>query len=366
MRKKKQYYLSTDAGTKDRSKDHHLLVGSLQRYNTIQKLQLIFLNAQTTAQLLEKMQLGGVIGSCEGNTNVTLTIANSTNNGNISGPKELGGMTGVLVTNKNMTVGVLGSANTGNISGVWKIGGFFGSLQTNTDITVSILDSVNTGITSGDNHIGGLIGLIESDSSNYVSILVRNGANKGAVSVTNEIGCGFICVYILLDYNVEMTIQNSINKGSIKAPSQGYGISNKNANAHNVVSMGEMDSTQDLYSFWPSFSYVDRLYALEGTNNNCPGVKLFHSTENGFYQLEGSTEYVGDLHSNSATERDYGMVWTRELDLGYLLMVSIGKPINTNMTMLHGYTIKEVIEKMNVDTVNFILICQFCTIMCHF
>lgn len=95
---------------------------------------------------------------------------------------------------------------------------------------MSILDSVNTGITSGDSHIGGFIGWIESSlSSQSVSILVRNGANKGAVSVTNEIGCGFICVYILLDYNVEMTIQNSINKGSIKAPSQGYGISNKNA-----------------------------------------------------------------------------------------------------------------------------------------
>lgn len=130
----------------------------------------------------------------------------------------------------------------------------------------------------------------------------------------------------------------------------------KTQNAHNVVSMGEMDSTQDLYSFWPSFSDVDGLYALEGTNNNCPGVKLFHSTENGFYQLEGSTEYVGDLLSNSATERDYGMVWTRELDLGYLLMVSIGKPINTNMTMLHGYTIKEVIEKMNVDISGFFLV----------
>lgn len=125
MRKKKQYFLSTDAGTKDLSRDHHLLVGSLEECTKAQKLQSIFLNAQTTAQLLGKAQLEGFIGTCYGNTNATLTIANSTNNGIIFNQEQVGGLIGYLLSNENMTFRVLGSANTGIISGLAKIGGFF-------------------------------------------------------------------------------------------------------------------------------------------------------------------------------------------------------------------------------------------------
>ena len=120
-----------------------------------------------------------------------------------------------------------------------------------------------------------------------------------------------------MEFNVNTTVLNSINKGSVNATTSAYGITNIITKARNVVSMGEVNASSDSFTFWNASTDVDLFFGLDGKCVNCTdGTTLFvHNTNTGFYEVAGSGEHVHDLLNAEVEKQNYGMFWTKELEL---------------------------------------------------
>ena len=81
----------------------------------------------------------------------------------------------------------------------------------------------------------------------------------------------------------------------------------------NVVSMGRSSS----YTFWRTCGPAELFYGLDGQCSCCPDdTTLFvHNTSTGFYEVVESGEHVHDLLNAEAEKQNYGMFWTKELEL---------------------------------------------------
>ena len=295
---------------------------------------------------------GGLIGSFYNNNNVTVSFVNSTNTGGVSNKnKDIGGFVGVFDHNPNITVSVFGSTNTGTISGVSNAGGFFGDLFDNTHISLTLSDVMNTGPISGNSYSGGFVGIIQSsDPTRSTSLVIRNGVNKGTITSSDIIGCGIFCTQGSTIFNTHTTVLNSINKGTINVNNQGYGIANDVTKAHNIVSMGTINGQHTMYSFWSSSSEADELFVLKDTCRNCTDGKPFRTTNKGYYQVDDTGEYVDDLLNDNAANALYGMTWTKELDLAYVVFVFIGEPFGQDYNIPLGSTVERAAEIIGLDT----------------
>ena len=204
--------------------------------------------------------------------------------------------------------------NNGNCTGTGSYsGGFVGGIQ-NNNVNMTISNSNNTGVITGNSVAGGLVGGIQpgSDSSFHVFNII-NSANKGNVSAKNTFACGLICAG---SDNVNTTVLNSINKGSVNATTSAYGITNIITKASNVVSMGEVNASSDSFTFWKSSSDADLFFGIDGKCINCTdSTTLFmQNTNTGFYEVE-SGEHVHDLLNAEVEKQNYGLFWTEELEL---------------------------------------------------
>ena len=125
----------------------------------------------------------------------------------------VGGFTGEIDTNSNISMTISNSVNNGNVNGSLYIGGFVGCIYSNTKMTMTISNSTNNGYITEDKYVGGLVGFIHSAQLNSISLFIINSDNRGSVSSKSSMACGMICVDPEGDQDVKINIKNSINKG---------------------------------------------------------------------------------------------------------------------------------------------------------
>ena len=182
---------------------------------------------------------------------------------------------------------------------------------------MTISNSVNTGNING-NDIGGFLGFIATLSDSSLSTLsILNSVNKGNVSAEKGLACGMFYVSPDSADSLNTTVLNSINKGGVNGTTSAYGITNIITKARNVVSMGEVTGPSGSFTFWNTSTDVDLFFGLDGKCVNCSdGTTLFvHNTNTGFYEVFESGEHVHDLLNAEVEKQNYGMFWTKELDL---------------------------------------------------
>ena len=262
--------------------------------------------------------VGGFVGQIYDNTNMAVIISNCTNNGICTGGHEsAGGFIGCFDGNNGVIINISNFVNNGLITGGSSIGGFFGSIRTGVDANMTVFNSMNTGMITGNSDVGGFVGRIATDSESSMNTFdFTNCVNKGNVSAEEGFACGLFCVDSYGSYNLNTTVLNSINKGSVNATTNAYGITNIITKARNVVSMGEVNASSDSFTFWESSTDVYLFFGMDGKCVNCTeNTTLFvHNTSTGFYEV-GSGEHVHDLLNAEVEKQNYGMFWTEELEL---------------------------------------------------
>ena len=293
---------------------------------------------------------GGFLGNSQSNRGISIIISNCTNNGTVTGNIFVGGFVGQLLWNRIMKMTISNCANTGLITGSMKIGGFTGDFYSNTESEVNISNYVNSGPITGGDNVGGFSGIIEASRnvvmtlsnctnigdvsgtgftggfvgsienggySDSISFGIINSANQGNMSAEKGLACGLFCVNLRYARNVNTTVVNSINKGSVNATMSAYGITNNITKARNVVSIGEVNASSDSFTFWESSTDANLFFGMDGKCVNCTdGTTLFvHNTNTGFYEVVESGEHVHDLLNAEVEKQNYGMFWTEELEL---------------------------------------------------
>ena len=238
----------------------------------------------------------------------------------------VGGFVGGISRNTDMIMTVSNCTNNGNVSAVEGcVGGLFGWVDTSTNMNITISSTINNGNVTGNDYVGGLVGHIYSYSqSELMTLNIINSANKGIVSAKQGRACGFVCIDSMYHFNMHIMVKNSINKGSVNATTNGYGITNNITVARNVVSMGDVTGPSGSYTFWDVSTDVDLFYGLDGKCINCSDdATLFqHNTDTGFYEVVETGEHVNDLLNDESVNQHFGMVWTKELELALTMNVS--------------------------------------------
>ena len=220
--------------------------------------------------------------------------------------------------NTETEVNISNCVNSGPITGSDFLGGLAGNMRIRTDTAKTLSNCTNTGEINGATYVGGLVGSIQNEgNSNSISPSILNSANKGNVSAKNKMACGMFCVNPDYNYNLNTTVLNGINKGSVNAKTNAYGITTIITKARNVVSMGEVTASSGSFTFWESSTDVDLFFGMDGKCVNCTeNATLFvHNTKTGFYEVVESGEHVNDLLNTEVEKQNYGMFWTKELEL---------------------------------------------------
>ena len=292
-------------------------VGAINGFNN--EIEMTFKDCVNDGNITGSGYIGGFVGGIINTLNLMMTISNCTNNGNctiLSDSRYVGGFVGAISQCSNMTINIYSIVNNGAITGGSNVGGFVGHLSVGTNMTMIISNSMNTGEISGKSSAGGFVSSI-STGSGAESVLfgIINSVNKGSVSA-EAYACGMFHIEYNTDLDVLTAIHNSINKGSVSAETYAYGIANTVRAANNVVSMGEIAASSDSFTFWESSTDVDLFFGLDGKCVNCTeNTTLFvHNTNTGFYEV-GSGEHVHDLLNAEVEKQNYGIFWTKELDL---------------------------------------------------
>ena len=260
--------------------------------------------------------VGGFIGYIFGN----VTISYSTNSGSVTGKDYTGGFIGSFGTG---TISLIGCINKGTIGQFWYVGGFIGQVS-GTSVVMTISNCTNSGEITGSGIIGGLIGLIFS-SSDLTLVEIINSVNNATVSADSGTAYGLFNVKTSSSGNVRTTLLNSLNRGTIKAQASGYGIANIVTKARSVVSMGSVTGSSN-FTFWDSPSSsptdADLFFGLEGSCVDCQKEQLIRQKE-GVYEVVETGAYVHDLLSNESVRENYGMMWSKELDVVFRPVVFV-------------------------------------------
>ena len=140
--------------------------GSLTVKNTINK-----------AAVSGKESVGGFIGSIQDLEQATvISFEDCVSDGKITVSSQestptVGGFVGYLSNNTNMTITISNSTNNGIVTEICGAGGFVGSISSNTNMIITILNSANNGIVIRDRHfVGGFVGIILSNTNMVMTI----------------------------------------------------------------------------------------------------------------------------------------------------------------------------------------------------
>ena len=272
-------------------------------------------NSANNGFVTGSLYVGGFVGDINTNTNVTMIVSNTTNNGNVTvNGFFVGGFVGHIEQTSIFTT-VTNSSNNGTVTGILYIGGFVGQISDNSMIA-AVSNYANNGVVIGGYYAGGFAGIIFTKSSLNSTVLdIMNSANKGSVSATDYV-CGFFYVHEQFSFNVNTTVMNSIHNGSVVAEKDAYGITNNITVARSVVSMGNVTGSSNSYTFWDASTDVDLFFGLDGMCFNCDGnATLFHlNNDTGFYEVVETGEHVDDLLNKQSKQHGYGMFWSNELE----------------------------------------------------
>lgn len=240
------------------------------------------------------------------------SVLNYSNNGFVSGSSSVGGVIGLLKDVPETEFS--GISNVGNITGDYDIGGFIGNVDATTSFNLSLSNCINSGNVTADSYAAGFVGVVFSPRPpNTVTFSIVNGANTGAVMANNGKACGIFCVGMV--ETVFSSVRNSINKGDVSG-NPVYGIADNITLASNVVSMGDITVLETSYTFWKLSSDVSLFYGKKDQCVSCTGATLFtYNANTGFYEVDGSDDYVHNRLNKEAEVQQYGMMWSKELQL---------------------------------------------------
>ena len=154
---------------------------------------------------------GGFIGCIDDNTNITMSVSNSINNGIVNGYSGVGGFVGFV--SKNIILTFSNSTNNGSIRGDSNyVGGFAGMISHTIETSMTISSSTNNGSINGTyDYIGGFVGGI--DFNQNTDVTVSKSINNGMINGNQEIGGLFGC--ITQNENIIMAISNYTNNALI-------------------------------------------------------------------------------------------------------------------------------------------------------
>ena len=283
--------------------------------------------------------IGGMIGGITNNSGIILNVDNFTNSGNMTFNEAstlvAGGMVGEVSTNVYFTADIRNSTNHANISAFLSrptivLGGFFGTI-TKCNKTVVMTDNctnngdiTNTNNTLGKTHLGGIIGAVfVADPSDFTLFGISNTVNKGALTTSNGTVCGLIC-HNKNDHSPNVTIQNSINRGSIVGK-EAYGITNIfRTLLTNVVNLGAVNGTNDSECIWKTPLPNDSVFVLDSVcKQSIKTARVFAHSSEGLYYTVDTKEDVQELLNGVVVDNAFRMGWTSDLELVALYNVTV-------------------------------------------
>lgn len=196
----------------------------------------------------------GSVGGILGNSDGSVSIENSKNEGDVSSDAEnVGGLIGYAYSNTLISA----SSNIGSISGlVDYVGGLAGYVRNNVDVE----NSINGGGVSGANYVGGLVGHVRREAD------IRGSRNSGVIQSTDRyIGglVGFVGTYAnILSSQNTATISAGVEVGGLL----GHADSSTTINSsHNT---GQISGTGD--SVGGLVGYVANTLAANNSFNSAP------------------------------------------------------------------------------------------------
>ena len=183
----------------------------------------------------------------------------------------------------------------------------------NASKNIKLLSCANHGSVTGASYVGGLVGYLGcEDVANPVSVTITNSANNNTISTDQGTACGLLCV----STSVFLNVVNCIDKGNVKG-SAAYGITNIVFNADNVVSMGDVTGSDESFAFWRDVSRSESIYCLNNVCSTRPSDATLFEYNSGTesYQVVGGDGHLHELLNDKALSKQYGMVWTSQLEL---------------------------------------------------
>ena len=279
-------------------------------------IHLVFSNSNNNGDITAKHYgSGGFVGHTYDSTSTVINMSKCTNNGIVTGDRILGGFVGKTL---NINVDISRSTNNGVVKNSAEnyVGGFIGYVDSASGIKIS--NSTNSGdVLCEGSYAAGFVGYVSAYSYQNISLTILNSVNTATASAKKGMACGFICISPDYSSKVTSNVFNSINRGIVSASDYSYGITNIVTKATNVVSIGGMTFSSESNTFWGNSTKAEWFYGLKGKCLNCPAdttLIRFNSLTNAYEAVENGRR-VDTLLNTVAKFEQYGMVWTRNLDL---------------------------------------------------
>ena len=159
--------------------------------------------------------VGGFIGMVQRlKQRVVISFEDCVNRGHISvNADNVGGFVGEVVNNTDITLTISNSTNYGRVYGRHNVGGFVSFGHNNTNMRMTLSDSVNNGTVDGyESCVGGFVGLLKANTDSFVT--VSNFSNNGNIMRVQSNGGGIVG-HVLSNTNTNITISNSINNAIV-------------------------------------------------------------------------------------------------------------------------------------------------------
>ena len=217
------------------------------------------------------------------------------------------------------TISMTESTNNGNVGKGSHVGGLVGCAY-GDEVGVTISNCTNNGsVTGNGEYVGGFFGYMFSQMTTEVTVI--NSANKADVSAGTEIACGLFCTAAA---DVESTVLNCVNKGNVKSQKKGYGITPIVTEARNVVNIGDVADVPESHTFWKQSQGAELFFGLKiNPQKDGKGQLIkFNNTEK-YYELNEGGSPLHELLSNEAVNKKYGMVWSGSLDIVFKPVVYV-------------------------------------------
>ena len=292
-------------------------------------------NGSVSTQIMSGREgdLGGVIGGIRRNEEVTLSISQSTCNGQLSITSDsrvyTGGFIGSVQQN-TMNITLVNNTNKGSVTNhfeegsTFMSGGFVGVLTADVMTHVVIGGCENSGEVSvvdgvrSSSWLGGFIGILVSMKSDAVLTLeIEDSVNRGDIrSPKQSMSCGMFCAET--SYGpITSRVKNSVNKGRLNGEKV-YGIANVGTWADNVVNMGMTNGMTEEWHLFGTIGELKNGYGRNKTCNTCKDqgtVTLFEKNGDGVYETLEGKERVEKKLNGVVENEGYGKKWTSGLEL---------------------------------------------------
>ena len=256
---------------------------------------------------------GGFISTIKNNTEIKITITNSSHGGIVKVPNGfVGGFIGYGVINTKLTILFEESKHTGFIpSGGW-VGGFIGMMGNNEEMSIVLKHVSSEGLAVQDSKFGdwtgGFIGKLDSNtnSSFFSQNATALGVLSGSLTTTGSIGCmvgdlsynrnfEFVTEYFKHDMVLNAQCNSEMYMGGII----GNVFNNDNITIIDVVSKSNTSFTATSYSPVHIGSTIGRIYSNNHLNlvvNDGMNTGTFDGKSNAQVRIGG---FVGLMGSNN-------------------------------------------------------------------